>query len=64
MGLGTRCGTCHVGEPNISLITFDSPSDEKPSKQKARLMGEMVTEINGSLVPRLDDVEKEIYAGP
>ncbi len=58
MGLGVRCETCHVGEPNMPLDTFDFPSDEKPMKQKARLMIKMVNEINGELVPRLDDVEK------
>ena len=57
MGLGVRCETCHVGEPNMPLDTFDFASDEKPMKQKARLMIEIVGEINHELVPRLDDVE-------
>ena len=57
MGLGVRCETCHVGEPNMPLDSFDFVSDEKPMKQKARLMIEMVNEINHELVPRLDDVE-------
>ena len=58
MGLGVRCETCHVGEPNTPLHTFDFASDEKEMKQKARLMLQMVNEINGELVPRLNDVEK------
>lgn len=58
MGLGVRCETCHVGEPNTPLSTFDFPSDEKEMKQKARLMLQMMNEINGELVPRLDEVEK------
>ncbi len=58
MGLGVRCETCHVGEPNTPLHTFDFASDEKPMKQKARLMLEMVSEINSKLVPRLDDIEE------
>jgi tetratricopeptide (TPR) repeat protein len=58
MGLGARCETCHVGEPNTPLHTFDFASDEKEMKQKARLMLQMVNEINGELVPRLNDVEK------
>ncbi len=33
-------------------------SDEKPMKQKARLMIEMVNRINQELVPRLDQVEQ------
>ncbi len=58
MGLGVRCETCHVGEPNTPLHTFDFASDEKEMKQKARLMLQMVNEINGELVPRLNEVEK------
>ena len=58
MGLGVRCETCHVGEPNTPLHTFDFASDEKEMKQKARLMLQMMNEINDDLVPRLNDVEK------
>ena len=57
MGLGLRCESCHVGEPGAPLSTFDFASDEKAMKQKARLMLEMVLQINNELVPRLDDVE-------
>ena len=57
MGLGLRCENCHVGEAGAPLDTFDFASDEKAMKQKARLMLEMVMQINGELVPRLDDVE-------
>jgi len=59
MGLGVRCETCHVGEPNTPLDTFDFASDEKEMKQKARLMLRMVNEINGELVPRLNEVEEK-----
>ena len=52
MGLGVRCETCHVGEPNTPLHTFDFASDEKPMKQKARLMLEMVSEKAGNEVDR------------
>jgi tetratricopeptide (TPR) repeat protein len=58
MGVGVRCETCHVGEPNTPLSEFDFESDEKEMKQKARLMLQMVNEINGNLVPRLNEVEK------
>lgn len=58
MGLGVRCETCHVGEAGQPLATFDFSSDEKPMKQKARLMLQMVNDINNDLVPRLDEVEK------
>lgn len=57
MGLGVRCETCHVGEPNMPLDTFDFESDEKAMKRKARVMIRMVTAINGEHVSRLDDVE-------
>ncbi len=57
MGLGLRCENCHVGEAGAPLDTFDFASDEKEMKQKARLMLQMVMQINGELVPRLDEVE-------
>lgn len=57
-GLGVRCETCHVGEAGQPLSTFDFASDEKAMKQKARLMLRMVGQINGDLVPALDNVEK------
>lgn len=58
MGLGVRCETCHVGEAGQPLSTFDFASDEKTMKQKARLMLQMLQEINGEQVARLDDIEK------
>ena len=58
LGLGLRCENCHVGEAGQPLETFDFASDEKDMKQKARLMIRMVEEINGRLVPKLDDIEK------
>lgn len=57
MALGARCETCHVGEPRTPLHTFDFASDDKDMKQKARLMLDMVNQINDELVPRLNDVE-------
>ncbi len=57
MGLGARCETCHVGEPNTPLDTFDFASDEKAMKRKARVMIKMVQEINDIYVPRLDKIE-------
>lgn len=56
-GLGVRCEACHVGKPGTPLSTFDFASDEKLMKQKARLMLQMLDEINGELVSRLDEVE-------
>ena len=57
MGLGARCETCHVGEPNTPLDTFDFASDEKAMKRKARIMIKMVREINNVFVPRLNKIE-------
>lgn len=54
--LDVRCDHCHVGEGN-DLSKYDFASDEKVAKQKARLMIQMVTEINNQHLPKLDDVE-------
>ena len=57
MGLGARCETCHVGEPNTPLDTFDFASDEKAMKRKARVMIKMLREINEVFVPGLNEIE-------
>ncbi|MCZ6854096.1 MAG: c-type cytochrome, partial [Gammaproteobacteria bacterium] len=57
LGLGARCETCHVGEPNTPLHTFDFASDEKAMKRKARVMIKMVLEINDTYVHRLNEIE-------
>ena len=57
MGLGVRCESCHVGEAGQPLDTFDFASDEKPMKEKARLMLNMVTAINTEHVALLNDIE-------
>jgi len=58
MGLGVRCETCHVGEPNTPLETFDFESDEKAMKRKARVMIKMVREINTGHIASLDEIEE------
>ena len=58
LGLGVRCETCHVGEPNMPLETFDFASDEKPMKHKARVMLQMVDAINADHVAALNDIEE------
>lgn len=58
LGLGLRCEDCHVGEKGKPLTTFDFPADDKDMKLKARIMIAMVKEINKTLVPKLDEVEK------
>ncbi len=54
-GLGVRCPFCHVGEEGQPLSTFDFPSDERPTKRKAREMLRMVQRINTEFLANLDD---------
>ena len=44
--LGVRCTYCHVGREDQSLDQYDFASDDKPAKQKARVMLRMVSAIN------------------
>ncbi len=57
LGLGVRCETCHVGESGQPLHTFDFESDEKEMKRKARIMIEMLADINSDYVPQLNEIE-------
>lgn len=57
LALGVRCDTCHVGEPDAPLDTYDFAADDKPAKLKARHMLRMVDAINSEYVPRLDAVD-------
>ena len=49
IGLGVRCGHCHVGVDGKSLSTFDFASDANPNKNRARVMMRMVEDIKGHL---------------
>lgn len=51
--LGVRCQHCHVGEEGKPLDTFDFVSDEKPAKQTARVMLQMVQAINGEHLAKI-----------
>lgn len=55
LGLGVRCQYCHVGEAGQPLSEFDFASDEKATKQRARVMLEMVQDINDEYLPRLPE---------
>ncbi|MBI3982428.1 MAG: c-type cytochrome [Gemmatimonadetes bacterium] len=44
--LGVRCQHCHVGEEGRPLETFDFVTDDKRTKRTARLMIQMVQDIN------------------
>lgn len=54
--LGVRCEHCHVGEGN-DLTQFDFPSDDKVTKRKARLMIEMVQDINSAHLAELGTID-------
>ncbi len=51
--LGVRCQYCHVGEANQPLAQFDFASDEKETKEKARVMLRMLGHINGEHLDEL-----------
>ncbi|MGE0439360.1 MAG: c-type cytochrome [Gemmatimonadales bacterium] len=53
--LGVRCEYCHKGQGG-DLSQFDFVSDEKPAKEKARLMIKMVQAINGTHLAGLADL--------
>ncbi len=58
--LGARCHYCHVGEPGASLAGYDFVSDEKETKKTARVMLQMVDEINGKLLPQIGKESSEL----
>lgn len=51
--LGQRCNYCHVGENLDSLEGYDFASDEPEHKRVARVMMQMVDEINRTLLPKI-----------
>ena len=63
-GLGLRrnrnegCLYCHVGEFGQPTDTWDFASDEKPAKQKARVMMGMVAAINGQHLTELPEASR------
>ncbi len=52
--LGVRCWYCHVGKEGQPLSEFDFVSDEKPTKETARLMIKMSRAINHDYVAKID----------
>lgn len=53
--LGVRCTYCHVGEEGRPLSSYDFPSDDKPTKRKAREMLRMVMAVNDQYLPNLEE---------
>lgn len=55
--LGVGCEHCHMGEGS-DLSKFDFAADDRPTKQKARLMIDMVRAINHEYLAQLSEIEK------
>jgi hypothetical protein len=53
LGLGVRCSACHMGEEGKPLSTYDFASDEKRTKQNARVMLQMVHDINTNKISQI-----------
>jgi tetratricopeptide (TPR) repeat protein len=51
--LGVRCTYCHVGREDQSLDQYDFASDDRPAKEKARVMIRMVSAINAQYLASL-----------
>ncbi|MFQ5629344.1 MAG: c-type cytochrome [bacterium] len=60
IGLGVRCQFCHVGEAGQPLSTFDFASDEKKTKKTARIMMQMVQNINGDHLEKISGRTRSI----
>jgi hypothetical protein len=52
-GLGVRCDFCHVVTATEPKQQLDFPSDAKDEKRAARVMIQMVSQINGTWIPRV-----------
>lgn len=53
--LGVRCQHCHVGQEGQPLDRFDFASDEKKTKQTARVMLRMVANANQEFLAAIPD---------
>lgn len=56
-GLGVRCNHCHVVTATEPKEVFDFPNDTKAEKRVARVMIQMVAQINGTYLPRVEAAE-------
>ncbi len=57
---GSRCFTCHVGEDENDLSTYDFSLDDKEKKIKARAMLRMVQNIRSYLSEELDKSPEDL----
>lgn len=55
--LGVRCDHCHVVTATTPKMEFDFPSDAKEQKRVARVMIQMVMQINGPWMERVEKAE-------
>lgn len=58
-GLGVRCNHCHVVTATEPKEELDFASDAKEEKKVARVMIQMVMQINGTWLPRAEAAEGE-----
>lgn len=60
--LGVRCSTCHMGEEGQPLSEYDFASDERETKQTARVMLLMVRAINTEYLTEVGaDIEVQCF---
>ncbi|MGH9456959.1 MAG: c-type cytochrome [Thermoanaerobaculia bacterium] len=52
-GLGVRCNHCHVVTATEPEVQHDFPNDAKETKRVARVMLQMVRQINGTWLERV-----------
>jgi len=55
--LDVGCESCHVGEANQPIESFDFAADDKSMKEAARLMMRMVADINERELAKLPDTD-------
>ena len=58
-GLGVKCNHCHVVSATEPKEVLDFPNDAKEEKRVARVMIQMVSQINGTWLPRVEAAEGE-----
>lgn len=61
-GLGVKCNFCHVVSATEPKEVLDFPNDAKEEKRIARVMIEMVAQVNGTYLPKVEAVEHEAAA--
>jgi len=52
--LDLRCDDCHAGDPTKGFAGIDFPSDEKENKRTARLMMQMMHDVNTNYVAKVE----------